>query len=231
MDPAAVWGHRLAGRGTCCRQKMRGTRMRRFLLAMTMALLGVVFTLTAAEAQYRVQPGDLLRVEVLEDPELNRQALVLPDGRIAFPLVGTVPVGGRTLDQVRATLAEALEPNFAVTPSVFVSIARLREPDAIAPAAPEAPPTIRVYGLGELASPGLREVAPGTTILQFLSQAGGMTRFAATRRVQLRRVNEQGQEQVYEIDYRALQQGAPLTSPIVLAEGDVILVPERRLFE
>jgi polysaccharide biosynthesis/export protein len=209
--------------------------MRHFLFAMMLTLVGALTGLlatSAAQAQdFQVRPGDTLRIEVLEDSSLNRDALVLPDGRIAFPLVGTVAVGGRTLDQVRTTLAEALEPNFAVTPSVFVSIARLREPTVTAPAAAEAPPTIRVYGLGELASPGLREVAPGTTILQFLSQAGGMTRFAATRRVQLRRVNEQGQEQVYEIDYRALQQGAPLTSPIVLAEGDVILVPERRLFE
>jgi polysaccharide biosynthesis/export protein len=130
---------------------------------------------------------------------------------------------------VGAALAEALDPNFAVTPSVFVSIARLREAD---PAALEAPvPTISVYALGEVSGPGLREVAPGTTILQFLSQAGGPTRFAATRRIQLRRVDAQGREHVYEIDYRALQRGAALSNPIVLQEGDVILVPERRLFE
>ncbi len=210
--------------------------MRHFMYAMVLtlvgALTGLLATSDAAEAQdYRLRPGDVLRIEVLEDSSLNREALVLPDGRIAFPLVGTVPVGGRTIDQVRGALAEALEPNFAVAPSVFVSIARLSEPGAVAPGVPAASPTIRVYGLGEIASPGLREVPPGTTVLQFLSQAGGMTRFAATRRVQLRRVDPQGQERVYPIDYRALQQGAALSNPIVLQEGDVILVPERRLFE
>jgi polysaccharide biosynthesis/export protein len=204
----------------------------RILHAMAVVLSGLFLLATDASAQaYQVRPGDVLRIEVLEDPSLNRDALVLPDGQIAFPLVGTVPVGGRSLDQVRTVLTQALDPNFAVTPSVFVSIARLREADPTIPVTPPAPPTIRVYALGEVSSPGLREVPPGTTILQFLSQAGGMTRFAATRRVQLRRVDPQGQERVYLIDYRALQRGASLSVPVVLAEGDVILVPERRLFE
>ena len=201
----------------------------RILHAMAVALSCLFLLATDALAQdYRVRPGDVLRIEVLEDATLNRDALVLPDGQIAFPLVGTMPVGGRTLDQVRSSLTQALDPNFAVTPSVFVTIAQLREVD---PTAPIAPPTINVYALGEVSGPGLREVAPGTTILQFLSQAGGLTRFAATRRIQLRRIDAQGQERVYAIDYRALQQGAALSNPIVLQEGDVILVPERRLFE
>lgn len=204
--------------------------MRHFLFAMVLTLVGALTGLlatSAAQAQdYRLRAGDVLRIEVLEDTSLNREALILPDGRISFPLVGTVPVGGRTLDQVRANLTDALAPNFAVPPSVFVSIARLREPGE-----PVPDRTIRVYALGEIANPGLREVVPGTTILQFLSQSGGLSRFAATRRIQLRRVDAQGREQVYEIDYRALQRGAALSTPIVLSEGDVILVPERRLFE
>jgi polysaccharide biosynthesis/export protein len=207
--------------------------IRRIVLAMVLTLVGAATGLLApgaAQAQdYQVRAGDVLRVEVLEDSSLNREALVLPDGRISFPLVGTVPVGGRSLDQVRNALSEALAPNFAVPPSVFVSIARLRDPGPVGPAAAAA--TIRVYALGEVANPGLREVVPGTTILQFLSQSGGLSRFAATRRIQLRRIDAQGQERVYPIDYRALQQGAALPNPIVLQEGDVVLVPERRLFE
>lgn len=204
--------------------------MRHILLAM---LLVAVSTLSgylaagAAQAQdYRIRSGDVLRIEVLEDSSLNREALVLPDGGISFPLAGTLHVAGRTLDQARAALTSALEPNFAVEPSVFVTVARLREPGV-----PADPPTIRVYALGEVATPGLREVVPGTTLLQFLSQSGGLSRFAATRRIQLRRVDASGQEHVYAIDYRAIERGQALSNPIVLREGDVILVPERRLFE
>lgn len=204
--------------------------MKHILLAMQLVLVSALtglFVAESAEAQdYRIRAGDVLRVEVLEDTALNREVLVLPDGRISFPLVGTLQVGGNTVNQARAALTSALEPNFAVAPSVFVSIARLREPGQ-----PAAPATIRVYALGEIANPGLREVVPGTTLLQFLSQSGGLSRFAATRRIQLRRVDADGRERVYPIDYRAIERGQALANPIVLQEGDVILVPERRLFE
>lgn len=73
---------------------------------------------------------------------------------------------------------------------------------------------------------------PGTTVLQFISQAGGMTRFAAKNRVQLRRTNPKtGQETVYVIDMRALESGQSLTQNYVMHRGDVVFVPTRRLFE
>jgi polysaccharide biosynthesis/export protein len=208
--------------------------MRRFLPAMAVALLSLVFTLVSAEAQqgYRVQPGDTLRVDVLEDPDLSRSALVLPDGRIAFPLVGTISVSGRTLDQINEVIADALEPNFAVRPSVFASLAALRPEIPREPVAPPPPPTITVYVVGEVPTPGPRQVPPGTHVLQLFADMGGFTRFAATRRVQLRRFDPgSGREHVYNIDYRALERGLPFPGPVILREGDVILVPERRLFE
>ena len=191
-----------------------------------MAVVLSCFFLLAGDAAaqgYRIQPGDVLRVDVLEDPDLSRSALVLPDGRIAFPLVGTIAVAGRTLDQINEVIATALEPNFAVRPSVFTSLAALTEPRV---------PTITVYVLGEASSTGPREIPPNTHILQLFSQMGGFTRFAATRRVQLRRFDPSGgQEHVFWIDYRALERGNPFSGPVILRDGDVILVPERRLFE
>ena len=72
----------------------------------------------------------------------------------------------------------------------------------------------------------------GTTFLQALSAGGGLTPFAADRRVQLRRSDPRsGASSLTEINYRALQSGARLSRSIPLADGDVILVPERRLFE
>jgi polysaccharide export outer membrane protein len=79
---------------------------------------------------------------------------------------------------------------------------------------------------------GLLEVERGTTVLQALALSGGFTRFAATKRIQLRRTDPQsGQQTVYNIDYRAIEQGASGIGSSVLADGDVIIVPERRLFE
>ncbi len=83
-----------------------------------------------------------------------------------------------------------------------------------------------------MTTPGLREVSPGTTILQALSQSGGFTNFAALRRIQLRRTDPRtGRNQVVKINYRAISDGAALSNDFALADGDVIVVPERRLFE
>lgn len=205
--------------------------MRALFLAIFTALIA---TLASAQQDYVVRPGDTLRIEVLEDTSLNRNVIVLPDGRFSFPFAGTVLASGRSLGQIETSVARAIASNFATTPNVFASIVSLRErkPARSGRAAPAEPATISVYFLGEVASPGKKKVEPGTNLLQALSQGGGFTNFAATKRIQIRRTNPKtGQQTLQTINYRALTQGAELRSNIVLQEGDVILVPERRLFE
>ena len=73
---------------------------------------------------------------------------------------------------------------------------------------------------------------PGTTLLQAIALAGGLDRFAATKRIQLRRSDPAtGQERLYplQLQRRRERRGGPIDDP--LREGDVIIVPERRLFE
>ena len=200
--------------------------------------IGLIFVLiwsaVAASAQdgnYRVRAGDKLSIEVLQDPALNRAATVLPDGRFSFPLAGTVPASGRTIGQIQGALSQALASNFNSAPDVFIAV----EPAPRKPAAPRAPvvePTIDIYFLGEVGAPGPKELPVGTTILQALSTSGGFTNFAATKRVQLRRTSlANGLQSVFEINYDALSNGAQLNNDVPLQDGDVILVPERRLFE
>ena len=93
-------------------------------LAMTLAMTGLAGP-AAAQSDYRIQPGDRLQVEVLEDPDLNRTVLVLPDGSISFPLAGSIRVSGRSVDAVSRTLAAELASDFAVEPTVLVSVAAL----------------------------------------------------------------------------------------------------------
>ena len=95
--------------------------MRNFLLAALLALLAAPLAY-AQSAGYRIQPGDQLAITVLEDETLNRTALVLPDGRISVPLAGTINAAGRTVDAVESAIADRLASNFAVRPSVFVSV-------------------------------------------------------------------------------------------------------------
>src|SRR6056297_168093 len=201
--------------------------MIRFLTAFL--LLTGLAGLAAAQRSYRLQPGDTLQVEVLEYPNLNRDVLVLPDGSISFPLVGTVQAGGRSIDAVAQTLASELAGNFAVEPSVLVSVAALASED---PRLEDTPELMNVYILGEVNAPGRKEVLPGTTLLQFLAEAGGLTRFAAEKRLQLRRVNPDSREEtVYRFNYRSMGGQDSISGTTVLAPGDVIVVPERRLFE
>lgn len=186
-----------------------------------------------AQSDYVVRSGDTLRIEVLEDATLNRNALVLPGGRFSFPFAGTIQAGGRTLGQIERAIVSAIASNFATSPNVFVSILALREsePSSTA-AAPRDEPSISIFFLGEVSSPGEKTVPPGTTFLQALARGGGFSNFAALKRVQIRRTDPHtGVQNLYTINYNALTRGAELRSNIVLQEGDVILVPQRRLFE
>jgi polysaccharide export outer membrane protein len=198
-------------------------------LTVVLFLIGSA-SLSVAQDFYRIKPGDTLQVEVLEDPSLNRNVLVLPDGSISFPMAGTVKAGGRSVDGVASTLAEEMAGNFAVAPTVLVSVAALAPKDA--PRAASGPELMNVYILGEANTPGRKEVLPGTTLIQFLAEAGGLSRFAAEKRIQLRRVDpNNNQETVYRFNYRTMGGSDSISGTTVLAPGDVIVVPERRLFE
>ena len=195
--------------------------MRNFLLAALLALLAAPLAY-AQSAGYRIQPGDQLAITVLEDETLNRTTLVLPDGSISVPLAGTVNAAGRSVDAVESAIADRLASNFAVRPSVFVSVTSVSDTGL----------TFPIYVVGQVGEPGQREVEAGTTLLQAIALAGGLDRFAATKRIQLRRTDAAtGQERLYIFNYRAVERGGAIQSMITMREGDVIVVPERRLFE
>ena len=190
--------------------------------------LGVGLLAGAVAAQgYQVRPGDVLRIEVLEDASINRSVLVAPDGRISVPQAGTVSVRGLSIESIQNNLTQRLAGNFASTPNVFVSIERLAEQRPAGPVAPMEDPTIAVYVMGEVGRPGRLEVAPGTNVLQMFAIMGGFTKFAATKRIQLR---SEGSHVVRQLNYDVIEAGGA-GGATVLRDGDVIVVPQRRLFE
>ncbi len=203
------------------------TLLRTLMVLCLVPLLASVLA-SAATAQtetgYKLRPGDVLRIEVVEDAGLNRAALIAPDGRITLPLAGSVQAQGRTVEAVQADLVQRLSASFAAPPTVSVSLDRLAE--RVAGTGPAGGPTIDVFVVGEAAKPGLIAVKPGTTVLQAFAMMGGFTKFAATKRVQLRRGSE-----TFALDYKAIEAGTSPAGSTVLAPGDVIVVPERRLFE
>jgi polysaccharide export outer membrane protein len=201
------------------------------LLRLMLALVALA-TPAMAQDDYRIRAGDTLQIEVLEDPSLNRATLVLPDGRISFPFAGTLQASGRTIGQVETSITQAIASNFAAEPNVFVSVTP-GQPRATGGGGGGASSlrTIDIFFVGEVNAPGVKAVPPGTTLLQALALSGGFSKFAATKRVQLRRTGKDGVSKVYQINYAALADGARLNQDVVLVDGDVILVPERKLFE
>ena len=209
--------------------------MFRTLLGLALALLLVPSAW--AQSSYRIQPGDSLQMEVLEDPSLNRSLLVLPDGSVSLPLVGSIKASGKSLNALRSVITSALASNFASPPTVYLSVGQLNAiTSAVNNAAAQAAAarysgSMSVFALGEVNNQGKIAVEPGVTLLQFLAESGGLTKFAATKRILLRRHDHKtGKEIVYKYNYKAVQSGADAPM-IVLQDGDVIVVPERKLFE
>lgn len=198
------------------------------------ALAGLfLFSQTVVAQGYQLQPGDILRVEVIEDPTLNRDVLIAPDGRISFPLAGSIRAGGRSVEQVQALLIDALASSFAASPTVFVGLRQVAPPEIEMPepVVEEEPVLYSVYILGEVNGPGRVDVEPGTDILQLFALVGGFTDFAATKRIQLRRLNAHGAEEIYALNYDLIEQGVSPYGRAVLRDGDTFIVPVRRLFE
>lgn len=202
------------------------TRISKYLGALFLVLAGS--TAALAQDNYRIKPGDTVRFEVLEDSSINRDSLVLPDGRVTVPLAGTISVAGRTIEEVRADVTSKLSSNFANDPTVTVSLTQLGTPAATGGVATYQ---MAIYFMGEVNKPGMIEVKRGTTLLQALAQAGGFSRFAAVKRVQLRRTDRSGKQSVYSFNYNDVLAGKNSIGATILATGDVIVVPTRRLFE
>jgi polysaccharide export outer membrane protein len=191
------------------------------ILALVLVLAGPARAQVDDEGVYRLQPGDVIAISVLEDPGLNQSVLVRPDGRISLPLAGTIEVEGLSPEEVSRAIRRNLAKDFVAPPTVTVSLSSSAE---------EADELTRVFVLGQVGNAGTYEVELPMDLLQLLAIAGGPSAFAATERIQLRRrVN--GVDHVYLFDYEAIEDGLVPVASLMLQEGDVVVVPERGLFE
>lgn len=188
-------------------------------------LLCVGFWLSEAHAQ-TLKPGDALSITVLQDPKLDRTVVVDPLGEIAFPLAGHIRARGLTPLALENILKAKLKPNYK-DEVLDVTVALANAPKDI----PEDDLKPKVFITGEVLKPGSYVVRQPTTLMQAIALAGGIGPFAAKRRIQVRRRAAGGAEAIFVFNYKAYEAGADLESNIVLRAGDVIVVPERGLFE
>jgi polysaccharide export outer membrane protein len=193
--------------------------MRRLAVFLTLLTL---FLGTADAQTYRIQPGDTLGIVVWQDEKLNRDVLVGPDGMISFPLAGRIRAGGATVEAVEKALARGLKKLYTTELDVSVAIRSLAQ---------EEEETGRViYVTGEVKAPGKFEIKTPTTVLQAIALSGGVTEFAAQRRIQVIRKIKQ-REVVYTFNYSKYERGKDLEGNIYLRAGDVVVIPEGGLFE
>ena len=186
-----------------------GSRVKAAFLAF--GIIVAAMTASAADG-YRLNPGDVLRISVWREEGLERELLVQPDGTVSFPLAGQVAATGRTVGELEGEIAQRLE-RYIPGPVVTVELIDARGNI--------------VYVLGEVNTPGALQLTRPTTVMQALSQAGGLTPFAGRSRIKIVR-KAGGEESVTRFRYGDVVDGdAP---DMELRAGDVVVVPGGSLF-
>ncbi len=185
-----------------------------FALALLCATQSFVQPAAAAESPYTIIAGDVLHISVWKEDGMDREVLVLPDGSITFPLIGTFRVQGATPESVQAYIKEKLKqliPDASVTVSVKAASGH----------------TVNV--VGQVEKPGEFVVGRRMTVLQAISQAGGLTPYANESGIIVIRHNG-GTDLSIPVPYDALVSGKELDKDIALEPGDVVVVPTASLF-
>lgn len=128
---------------------------------------------------YRINPGDVLEISVWGDERLQREVRVLPDGTLAFPLVGQMKASGQLPGELERQVSDKLAPQYRGTvPQVTVSV--------------KNPAGFQFSVIGKVRSPGTFTPGRYLNALEALSIAGGPTEFANTGGIRLlRSVNGQ----------------------------------------
>jgi polysaccharide export outer membrane protein len=158
--------------------------------------------------EYRVGPGDKLRVEVYKDPQLSQSVQVRPDGKITLPLIGDLVASNQTPIELRDTITKAFK-EYVTNPTVTVIVV-----EALAS---------KVYVMGEVTHPGTMELHGPTTILQALAMAGGFKEFANTKDVRvLRPKGDRGGVETLTFNYKDVINGD--AKPFLLRSGDTVVV-------
>lgn len=187
-------------------------------------VLAVIFGLTGAATAQALQPGDTIQISVFQDSKLDRQLVIPPSGMISFPLAGHLRAGGVTPvaleNAIKARLRDKYTADLDVTVSLLGSKTEKMEDD-LKP---------KIFVIGEVNRPGPYVVRTKTTVLQAIALAGGLGRFAADQRIQVRRrVN--GVESIHVFNYREFESGRDMNGNVDLRPGDVVVVPERGFLE
>jgi polysaccharide biosynthesis/export protein len=164
----------------------------------------------SAAPDYKIHPGDKLVVGVYDDPKLLPQEMtVAPDGKISYPLVGVMMVGGKNVEQVRLEM-EARLKKYISDPIATVIVTEVKGNV--------------VYVIGQVLKPGQLVMNPTINVLQALSMAGGGNPYAKLDGIIVIRTTPTGQRTL-PFKYGQVAAGKDLSQNVDLENGDVVVVP------
>lgn len=164
---------------------------------------------TSVDADYKIGPQDVLRIDVWKEPDISRTIPVRPDGKVSLPLLNDVQAAGLTAMQLAASLRDSFS-KYLTNPQVTVTVTEIN--------------SRRVYITGEVAHVGALPLLPNMTVLQALSSAGGFTQFAKPKSIYVLRT-EDGKQVKHPFNYKEVVKGNLQEQNILLQPGDVIVVP------
>lgn len=193
------------------------TPLRRLGLALLcLAALGSQPAGAADNAEYRLGPGDGIRIQVFQNPDLSLEARVSENGVISYPLLGSLNVSGITLGEAEQRLANALqEGGFVQKPQVTIALTQIR--------------SNQVSILGQVGRPGRYPLdTPNTRVSDAIATAGGILALGSDT-VVLSGLRD-GQAYRREVDLASvLVSGKPGDDPVVQA-GDTLYVRRAPVF-
>lgn len=167
---------------------------------------------TPGNAGYKIGPMDIVDVSVFGVPELTKTAQVSENGAINLPLLGEVPVSGKTVSQVERELQGKLNAKFLKSAHVSVMVKEYNNS--------------RVTIMGAIKSQSVQSLRGPTTLLQVIAQAGGTDRETASTNVVVFQ-NADGQRTAVRYDLNDINTGKVADPPV--QAGDVIVIEDSAL--
>ena len=190
--------------------KKKSRFQRKFFLVLC-GIFMCISTLAAAEPEttYRIGPEDILEISVWKDPDLTKEVVIRPDGRLSFPLIGEVETGGQTVAWLQEKITK-----------------RIREyvPDAMVTVMVTQINSMRIYVVGKVARPGEYKIGKRINVMQALALAGGLVTFADEGDILILR-GFNGEQKKIPFRYNEVKKGKKIEQNILLQAGDVVVVP------
>lgn len=173
--------------------------------------------LAAIDNNYMVGDGDVLKVAVYGNPDLDATVRVSSDGTILFPLLGQVKIGGLNVAQVSDHLAKKLADGYLVNPQVSVFVEEFRSKKAII--------------IGQVRTPGLYELSGPTSVLELISKAGGLTLEAGDKATIKRKTGlGMAEEKMITVNLKDLVERGQASLDAPILDGDNVFVSKAEVF-